>query len=140
MQYVGNHALGCREGGFNFSAGRGFVLVGNVVEGTANHGIGLGPETADFTIIGNRSVNNEGEAISIDEAAAGRHFLAGNTTDGGFDKDIVMGGRLAHQGERVGFFGAGPVERPPDPGEASGPDAEVINNVVEALRQLGLVT
>ncbi len=51
-----------------------------------------------------------------------------------------MGGRLAHQGERVGFFGAGPVERPPDPGEASGPDAEVINNVVEALRQLGLVT
>jgi parallel beta-helix repeat protein len=140
VQFVGNHALGCREAGFNFSAGIGFVLVGNVVEGTSNYGIGLGPETSGFTIIGNRSVNNDGEAISIDEAASGRHFLAGNTTDGGFDNDLVMSGRLAHSGERVGFFGASPVERPPDPGEASGPDAEVINNVVEALRNLGLIS
>jgi parallel beta-helix repeat protein len=139
VQFVGNHALGCREAGFNFSAGIGFVLVGNVVEGTSNYGIGLGPETSDFTIIGNRSVNNDGEAISIDEAAAGRHFLAGNTTDGGFDQDLVMNGRFAHQGERVGFYGTAPVERPPAPGVAEGPDAEVINNVVEALRRVGLI-
>lgn len=140
LQFVGNHALGCRQAGFNFSAGVGFVLVGNVVEGSGNYGIGLGPETSGFTIIGNRSENNARQAIGIDPEAADRHFLAGNTTDGDYDGDLAMHGRLAHFGDRVGFFGVSPVEQAPDPGEASGPDAEVINNLVTTLRNLGLVT
>ncbi len=49
-------------------------------------------------------------------------------------------GRLTHRGDRVGFYGVTPVARAASPGTATGTDAAVINAVVTALRNLGLVS
>jgi hypothetical protein len=129
-----------------FSAGHGFILIGNVADACGDQGIGLGPDTEAFTVIGNRSVNHTEEDIDVDPGAASRHFLAGNTTDDGpFDQSTItneleVNGTLNHDGERVGFYGAAPVGKAADPGTATGTDADVINNIVTALRNLGLLS
>lgn len=138
VQYVANHALDCRDGGFSFSAGIGFVLVGNVAEGCRESGISVADSCRGFTIIGNRAENNDDGDIAVD-VALGRHVVAGNTTTSSFDADTFVPGILYHQGEELGFYGAGPVERQEAPGEATGPDADVINRLTEILRNVGLV-
>jgi hypothetical protein len=49
-------------------------------------------------------------------------------------------GDLAHNGTKTGFNGKTPVVKAANPGTATGTDAAVINAIVTALRNVGLVT
>jgi len=77
-------------------------------------------------------------------------FSADNTYDIGIagvrPRDITLGrnanigGALNHDGTTAGFYGATPVVKAASPGVAAGTDATVINAIITALRNLGLVT
>lgn len=53
--------------------------------------------------------------------------------------DVNVDGDLNHDGSNVGFFGSTPVAQQADAGTAVGTDATVINNIVTALQNLGLM-
>jgi hypothetical protein len=55
-------------------------------------------------------------------------------------RNLRIGGALDHDGTTVGFYNATPVVKAANPGTAAGTDAAVINAIVTALRNLGLVT
>lgn len=57
-----------------------------------------------------------------------------------FDLDVEIDGALNHDGTTAGFYGATPVVKAASPGVAAGTDATVINAIITALRNLGLVT
>ena len=54
--------------------------------------------------------------------------------------DTELDGALNHDGSTVGFYGTAPVAKAANPGVAAGTDAAVINALITALRNLGLVT
>lgn len=91
------------------------------------------------TVVGNQCFDNQSaptQDYGLSLSTPGRvHVVQGNSFAGNRLGEIHGHGLVGE-----GFFGSPPAIRPADPGSATGPDAEVLNKVVQGLRSLGLFT
>jgi parallel beta-helix repeat protein len=105
-----------RRGGIRIYAGTGCSVV-------ANH------------CFDNQAAKTQQYGLSL-SAPGGSHLVHGNNFAGNAAGEVFGADRIAE-----GFFGATPVTRRPDPGTANALNAPtVLNNLVQSLRELGLVT
>jgi parallel beta-helix repeat protein len=83
----------------------------------------------------NQATKTQQYGLSL-SAPGGSHLVHGNNFAGNAAGEVFGADRVA-----TGFFGATPVTRRPDPGTANALNAPtVLNNLVQSLRELGLVT
>lgn len=90
------------------------------------------------TIVANQCFDSQASktqhyGISLSSTGVG-HQVHGNSLAGNAVGEIWGADKT-----REGFFGATPIARPAGPGTATGPDAAVINDLVQSLRDLGLL-
>ena len=92
------------------------------------------------TVVANQCFDNQasktqqyGLAMS---APGGAHLVLNNNFAGNAAGEVFGAERIV-----TGFFGATPVTRRPDPGEANVLNTQaVLNNLIQSLRELGLIT
>jgi len=83
----------------------------------------------------NQATKTQQYGLSL-SAPGGSHLVHGNNFADNAVGEVFGADRIA-----AGFFGATPVTRRPDPGTANALNAPtVLNNLVQSLRELGLVT
>ena len=115
LGYTADPSIG-RRGGIRIYAGNGCTIVGNQcydsqATKTQQYGLSLSNTGATHVVHSNNFAGN----------AAGEFW--------GTDRVVA------------GFFGATPVTKRPNPGTATALNApQVVNNLVQSLRELGLVT
>jgi parallel beta-helix repeat protein len=113
--YTSDPANG-RRGGIRIYAGSGCSVV-------ANH------------CFDNQAAKTQQYGLSL-SGPGGSHLVHGNNFAGNAAGEVFGADRIVD-----GFFGAAPVTRRPDPGTANALNAPtVLNNLVQSLRELGLVT
>lgn len=142
---VGNTLDGAGTGNrmiFVEAGGCHLTIAGNMLTGFDVAGISLyatsSATTFQGTITGNTIIPTAGvayEEVLSGGALAGEIFRLGNR---GLDNTVPRAFR--HTGSTLGFYGATAVPKAANPGTATGTDAAVINALVTALRNLGLVT
>jgi hypothetical protein len=106
----------------------GITVTGNPVQGMTGDAVTLRGDTASTVFNNLVAVGNVARNCG---ATVGQTLLNGAT----FGTNVVV---IAT--DRLGFNGATPVVKAGNPGTATGTDAAVVNAVVTALRNLGLVT
>lgn len=120
----------------------------NALKHVVRHGGTLGSGLYDIKLQGASSAplthieqcdTSSGSGYKIDlglNSAISLLDLGGNVTVDNRGAQVYQ-----NNGTSVGFFGATPVSgRAANPGTATGTDAAVINNIVTALRNLGIIT
>ncbi|GAB3248592.1 glycosyl hydrolase family 28-related protein [Nocardioides dilutus] len=125
-------------------------IVGNVVSNNwtgytidPNHGrrggiriyAGSGCNVVANQCFDNQSTKTQQYGLSL-SGPGGGHRVHGNTFAGNAAGEVFGAERIVD-----GFFGATPVTRRPDPGTANALNTPtVLNNLVQSLRELGLIT
>src|SRR5690606_17014390 len=100
------------------------------VHTVSNTGDGISLGGVDQSVITIRTSGNGQKGINL----SGTNPVLFNISDTGnsvsSDTSLI----------KMSFYGAAPVVKAANPGTASGTDATVINNIITALRNLGLIT
>lgn len=94
-------------------------------------------EGTGCTVVGNQCFDNQAtptQDYGLSLSTPGRwHVVQGNSFAGNGVGEVYGTDRI-----REGFFGTPPVDRPIAPEAATGPDAAVVNQLVQGLKDLGL--
>ena len=105
-----------RRGGIRIYAGSGCIVVGN-------------------HCYDNQATKTQQYGLSLTAPGNG-HLVHGNNFAGNAVGEVFGADRIA-----TGFFGVAPVTRRPDPGTATVLNqTQVLNNLIQSLRELGLIT